>query len=151
FPLDLLEHARPAVPIGDVVFDREHAGVALLEKGQGGLQALLVAIAYTHLHPGIGCCARDSQTYAVRCSSDIGDLALQVMQRCRLRYGRLWGKSRDHRVWRGSPGDRIAAQTERGEYARCPEAVSGSLGEKATPLECKAIKIRRWLRSLVPA
>jgi len=45
--------ARPAIAIGYVVLDRQHARVAFLEERQRFCEPLLVAVADHHFHAGV--------------------------------------------------------------------------------------------------
>jgi hypothetical protein len=85
----LIEHGLPALAADDVVLHGVYTGVVGFEERQRGLQALFVAIADDDFHAGVRRCARDAETDAVGRGGDVGDFAFQVLQRRRLRNGRL--------------------------------------------------------------
>ena len=154
--LDLLEHLRPAVAIGDVVLDRQDAGVAFLEQRQRGFQALLVAIADAHLHARRCEAARampspmpseDAVTYATLPFRSCSGAGCETLGSGGWR-GRAGGRARQA----GGVlvcADGVATQTEPGEDARRARAVRASFGEKAAALPGKAIHAGRRLGSVL--
>ena len=156
--LDLLECLGPAITIGDVVLDGEHAGVPGLEQRQRRLQALLVAVADADLHPGIGGGARDTESNSVGRGGHVGHLALQIAQRCGLRNLRL----RRHRRtsagsartrWRaGLRGRRVRHRWDPGWAGSEPvRSRPGALGKEAAALGSEAIQTRGRLTGILQA